>query len=110
MDSNEGGETLRKLNHYFIFQQLLKVEIICSVVGCHILAIDEAQKAAELRMISDHWGTETGEVESRTIHGVIRGQDAGKAFCHRIHVAFVPFQKMTRLVPHSVDFVGSIGE
>jgi len=42
MDSNEGGETFRKLNHYFILQQLLKVEIICSVVGCHILAIDQA--------------------------------------------------------------------
>src|SRR5208337_4481618 len=58
-------------------------------------------------MISVHWGTETGEVESRTFHGVIRSQDAGKAFGHRIHVSFVPFQKMTRFVPHSIDFVGS---
>ncbi len=57
-------QVLGGIDDYFVFMQLLKIEIVCPVMEMHILAIDQPQKAAKFRGGFTQGPAETGEVES----------------------------------------------
>ena len=61
--SDDRRQLLGRVDNDLVLQQLLKIIIVCTVIGMHVLTIDQTQKAAKFGSSFSERPAETGEIK-----------------------------------------------